>query len=200
MTFFSRHFIAAAVVSALALPALAQSTPATSAADAPAQTQSQSPQRMQQKNMRQAPDPARMQERHAQRLAAFKEKLQLTPEQAPAWEAFSQSWQPGTGHARLDRSGLAKMTTPERIDHMRALRAQRNAEADRRGEATKTFYAALTPTQQGIFDAQTLRMGHRQGGKNGPKNGRHAHDGQGHHSMHGGGMQRSAPPAPAPAQ
>jgi len=40
---------------------------------------------------------------------------------------------------------------------MRALRATRLAEMDQRGDATKTFYAALTPPQQKAFDALTAR-------------------------------------------
>ena len=96
--------------------------------------------------------------------------------------------QPGERPARLDRQDMDKLTTPERIDRMRALRAQHAAEADRRGEATKAFYAALTPEQQKTFDAQAHR-GHRMGGMKG---------GEGrHHGGHGG---PGGKPGPAPAQ
>ena len=56
-----------------------------------------------------------------------------------------------------DMQKLRAMTTPERIDHMRQQREQHHAEADRRGEATKAFYAQLTPAQQKTFDAYALR-------------------------------------------
>jgi Spy/CpxP family protein refolding chaperone len=40
---------------------------------------------------------------------------------------------------------------------------------DRRAEATKAFYAQLTPEQKKTFDAETARMGHghmhREGGE-----------------------------------
>jgi Spy/CpxP family protein refolding chaperone len=44
---------------------------------------------------------------------------------------------------------------------MKALHAERMAEMtaamDKRAEATKTFYAALTPEQQKVFDAQAMQ-------------------------------------------
>jgi hypothetical protein len=52
---------------------------------------------------------------------------------------------------------MQKLTTPERIDRMRAQRAQRDAAMDARSDAVKAFYAQLQPEQQKTFD----RMGHR---------------------------------------
>lgn len=47
---------------------------------------------------------------------------------------------------------MAKLPTPERIDKMKALRSQHMSDMttamDKRGEATKALYAALTPEQQ----------------------------------------------------
>jgi len=168
MAFLSRHTVAAAVLAALALPVLAQPTPANPPAVGAAA----------------APDarkgPGEHRERHqahmAQRAAALKEQLKLTPNQEPAWNSFTASMQQGDGHGRLDRKELDKLTTPERIDRMRAMRAQHAAEADRRGEATKAFYAVLTPEQQKTFDARAQRMGPRgEHGKHGP----HGHRGHG---------------------
>ena len=110
-------------------------------------------------------DPAKMQAYVAKRLTALKEKLKLTPAQEPAWTSFAGSMQPpapGTAHGRIERGEMAKLTTPERIDKMRAMRAQRAAEMDKRGDAAKTFYAALTPEQQKVFDANAMQ--HRPGG------------------------------------
>jgi hypothetical protein len=58
---------------------------------------------------------------------------------------------------------MAALTTPERIDRMIAMRAQRNAEMDKRFEATKTFYATLTADQKKVFDAESLRFAKRHG-------------------------------------
>lgn len=192
MSYFSHRLIATAVVAALSLPVLAQTS-------APAQTtpdtvQAEPGQRMQRNHPmhRQAPDRAKMQKRMAERMAAFKEKLQLSPAQEPAWETFTTAMQPGQRGARLDRSGMEKLTTPERIDRMRAMRIQRAAEADRRGEVVKTFYAALTPAQQKTFDTRAQRM---EGGKHGQR-----HHGKHHKGSYGGkGMQHREAPAPATA-
>ena len=165
MSFLQHRIAAAAVLAALALPVLAQPAPSDApAAGAPAQ---------------QARKPGDLQERHqarmAQRANAFKAQLKLTPEQEPAWTAFMAAMQPAQRTARLDPADMEKRTTPERIDRMRAMRAQQAAEADRRGEATKTFYAALTPEQQKTFDSRGQNMRGKGGQRSdwGHDNGRH---------------------------
>jgi len=108
-------------------------------------------------------DPAKMQARMEQRQAALKAQLKLTAAQEPAWTAFAASYKPPAG--MMDRQAamadLAKLTTPERLDKMKELRAQHMGEMtaamDKRAEATKTFYAVLTPEQQKVFDAQSMQ-------------------------------------------
>jgi protein CpxP len=51
---------------------------------------------------------------------------------------------------------------------------------DKRADATKQLYAALTPEQQKVFDAESLRM---RGGKHG--GGRGGRDGGQHRRHHG---------------
>ncbi len=104
-------------------------------------------------------DPAKMQEWIAKRQAALKAKLQITPAQEGAWTTFAASMQPPARGPRPDRAEFDKLTTPERIDRMRAMRAERNAEMDKRADATKTFYAVLTPEQQKVFDTSAMRRG-----------------------------------------
>lgn len=101
--------------------------------------------------------PEQRQQRMAQHQAKLKQKLQLTAEQEGAWKTFTDAMQPQP-HARLDRADWSQMSTPERIDRMRALRSQRAAAMDKRDDAVKAFYAALTPTQQKTFDAESVRM------------------------------------------
>lgn len=163
---FQRHFVATALLTALALPALAQPAPATAPAAQPAASAKAAEGRHAHHHNRHHGDRA---ERHAKRLADLKGQLQLTAAQEPAWTTFTTALQPGERPARLDRKGMDQLTTPERIDRMRALRAQHAAEADRRGEATKAFYAALTPEQQKTFDAQAHHP-HR-----GAKDAKHRH-------------------------
>ncbi|MHB1124092.1 MAG: Spy/CpxP family protein refolding chaperone [Ramlibacter sp.] len=103
------------------------------------------------------------QQRAAQRQTRLKQILQITPAQEGAWSTWIASRQAGKPFRRGQRAEFDQLTTPERIDRMRTRRAARVAEADRRGEATKAFYAALTPAQQKAFDALQAERGFRRG-------------------------------------
>ncbi len=123
-------------------------------------------------------DPAKMQARMDQRANALKAQLKVTPAQEAAWTTFAAAMKP-TGAMlanRPDREQLAKLTTPQRIDTMQALHTKRMADMSaamtQRGEATKAFYAVLTPEQQKVFDASTARhfgQDGRMGGHRGHK-------------------------------
>lgn len=134
-------------------------------------------------------NPARMQARFDKRFAALKAQLKLSAAQDGAWTTFTVAMKPSADllAKRADYAELAKLPTPERIDKMKTLHAQHLAEMtaamDKRGEATKTFYAALTPEQQKVFDTNAMRplAGH------GPKHGRP-------------GARFGARPAPAASQ
>lgn len=124
-------------------------------------------------------DPAKMQAMMAKRQADMKAKLKITPAQEGAWTAYTASMQPPAHGARPtpeQRAEFDKLTTPQRIDRMKELRAQRmsamSAAMDKRGEATKTFYAALTPDQQKVFDTEHSKRRHgpgHHGGLGGPR-------------------------------
>lgn len=124
-------------------------------------------------------DPEKMEAMMAKRSAALKAKLKITAAQESAWTAYTAAMKPSAKmkQERPDRAELDKLTTPERIDKMHALRKQHmddmQAAMDKRDEATKTFYAALTPEQKKVFDAEHTRMGMWHGGEHGP---RHAGD------------------------
>lgn len=99
--------------------------------------------------------------RHGQLMATLKTKLQLTSAQESAWTTFAAAMQP---QARMAadraqfRADLDKLTTPERIEKMQAFKAQRDAEMTRRADATKAFYAVLSPEQKKTFDTETAAM------------------------------------------
>ncbi len=123
-------------------------------------------------------DPAKMQARIAKHQAELKAKLAITPAQESAWSAWTSAVQPQARNAgqRPDHAAMRaefdKLTTPQRIDKMNALRTQRMAEMNatmaKRGDATKTFYAALTTDQQKVFDSQRMgRGGKGHGGHHG---------------------------------
>lgn len=149
MNLLHKHLLAAGLVASLGLSAaFAQTPPAGKPHD---------PARMEQRI-------AKMQEQRAQKLAELKAKLQIHAAQESAWNAWVAAMQPPARGQRPDREQIAAMTTPQRIDFMRARRAEHAAAADQRGEVTKSFYGVLSPAQQQVFDAETLRMGKGRGG------------------------------------
>ena len=114
-----------------------------------------------------------MAKHHARHLEELKTSLKLKPEQDSAWTTFASSMKPHTPDAQ-DRVDLGKLTTPERIDKMRAIHAQHDAEMQKRGDATKAFYATLSDEQKKTFDQHTAKFMHRMGGEH------HAGHGMGH--------------------
>ena len=125
-------------------------------------------------------DPAKMRAWVAKHQAELKARLKITPAQEAAWATYTAAMQPpehmamGARPTPEQRAEFDKLSTPERIDKMRALRNQRmaemNAVMDKRGEATKAFYATLTPEQQKTFDAEHRKHGPR-GGRDGKRGG-----------------------------
>lgn len=181
-----RTLLAAGLCASLGVVAVAQTQTAPAPATAPQAQQmqrglhahrgDQDPARAEQRR-------ARMQERMAQRLGELKAQLRITPAQEGAWTTWTGAIQPGARNfQRPDRAEFARMTTPERIDRMRALRAARSAEMDKRLDATKTFYGTLSSEQRAVFDA--VGMKHMGGGKGrGGFGGRDGHGG--HHHLRG---------------
>ena len=182
-----KHLVLAGLLASIGLAASAQSNPppASATPNAPMADKAGPPHGRAHGERMGRHDPAKRQEFMAKRMAALKDKLKLTPAQEPAWTSFAASMQPPAPHGRVEPGDMAKLTTPERIDKMRAMRAQRQAEMDKRGDAAKTFYATLTPEQQKVFDANA--MPHRPG----PGGWRDGHDGRGEHRR--GGPDAAAP-------
>lgn len=124
-------------------------------------------------------DGSRMQAHMDKRHAALKAKLKLTPAQEGAWTTYTAAMKLPVDLMKqhhADQAELAKLTTPERIDKMKAMRTEHmndmNAVMDKRGDATKAFYATLTPEQQKVFDANTMRPQHRGGRMGGQRDGK----------------------------
>jgi len=142
----------------------------------------------------------RMQKRMAEHQAQLKETLKITPAQEAAWSAFVARTAPEPRMGRdISREDWAKLTTPERLDKMQALKAERDARMDKRIEATKSFYAALTPEQQKVFDSQR-HGGFQRAGMQGERGmmGKHGHGG--HHRMGGMGGMGGGAGCDAPVQ
>lgn len=104
---------------------------------------------------------ARMQERAkqhmTQRATALKARLKLSAEQEGAWTSYVAAMKPPAKPPLPSRTEIAKLSTPERLDRMRELRKQHEAEFDQRDAATRAFYGTLSAEQKKIFDDNTGR-------------------------------------------
>lgn len=127
----------------------------------------------------------RMGERHTARMERLKAALKLSPTQEAAWKAYVVRTEPTPPKASPAQQDWSKLTTPQRMDAMQALHAERSADMSKRIDATKSFYAQLTPEQQKTFDSQSGLQ--RAGMKGEHRKGGHSRHGGGHTGM-GGGM------------
>jgi len=94
-------------------------------------------------------------EHMAERQAKLKAALKLTASQEAAWTAYTSAHQPPANPpARPDRAEWDKLTTPQRLDKLQSMKTERDAHMARAMDATRTFYASLSPEQQKVFDAQ----------------------------------------------
>jgi protein CpxP len=121
-------------------------------------------------------DPARMQAMMEKHDAVLKAQLKLTPAQEGAWRAFVGARMPAAAPDKMQRPDpveMAKLTTPERLDKMKAMHEERmkamTETMAKRDAAIRTFYAELTPAQQKVFDAVSLPgQGRAHGGRMAP--------------------------------
>ncbi len=94
-------------------------------------------------------------EKQGRALEQLKSRLQLQTGQEPAWNQFEAAVKPPAHPpVRPDRNALENMSTPERMERMQAFKAERDAMMQKRMEATKTFYAGLSPAQKKVFDEE----------------------------------------------
>jgi len=143
----SRHLLLAALIATSGGFALAQTPPPAAPASAAAHAA-----RMQQ----------RMAEQHAHRLVDLKARLKITPAQEGAWATYATALQP-PARPPQQRGEFEKLTTPQRIDLMQQRQAERATRMQQFGDATKAFYAQLSPEQQKTFDDVARRHGPREG-------------------------------------
>ena len=99
-----------------------------------------------------------------QHLADLKTQLQITTSQEGSWATFSAAVRPLAQRStdQPNRAELDKLTTPQRIDALRAHHAQhaaeRQANREKRENAVKAFYAELTASQKITFDAAHSKL------------------------------------------
>lgn len=115
----------------------------------------------------------RFAKRHQHRMDTLKQSLKLSQEQAPAWAAFEGAMQ-AEGLNHPEHNTVSKMTTPERLDIMTTMKAQHNEQMQKRLDATRTFYATLTPEQKKTFDQGTAQLMQKHD-RRGEHGGQHRH-------------------------
>ena len=174
MNRLQKHLLTAGLLAGLAASAFAQTPPAGTPGRGEGQQFAHragpmDPARMQEHR-------ARMEQRMAERMEFFKFKLKVTPAQEGAWNAWTSAIKPAANRPqRPDRAEFERLSTPERIDRMRAMRVSRQAEMDKKMDATKTFYAVLNADQKKVFDSESMQMLQRHGGGRGDHGGGERH-------------------------
>lgn len=120
---------------------------------------------------------AEMIQRHADMQAQLKKDLKITAEQETAWKQFTDATapKPPAEPPMMARQDWAQLTTPERLEKMQAMRADRQKVMDQHVAAVKAFYAVLSPEQQKVFDSHGPGLG--PDGQMGPR-GQHRGDRQ----------------------
>lgn len=106
-------------------------------------------------------DPAKMQERMDRRAKRMHDALKITPAQEGAWQAYLsalKSNMPQRG--QFDRAAFKSMPAPERMEKRIEMARSHIARMEGNLAATRTFYTALTPEQQKLFDEKAGRFGH----------------------------------------
>lgn len=99
-------------------------------------------------------------------MGKLHDDLKLTSAQEAAWTEFSNKMKP----VKMDKAGMEShqqdwknMNTPDRLDKMLDNMKSRETKMSEHAAAVRTFYAALTPDQQKIFDHRFEEFQHRQG-------------------------------------
>jgi hypothetical protein len=85
----------------------------------------------------------------------LRQALNLRPDQETALQAFVAAMTPRPdeiARQRAESAAIAALPTPQRLDRLLAQMDQMRAATVAKMEATKRFYAQLSPTQQAAFD------------------------------------------------
>jgi protein CpxP len=129
---------------------------------------------------------ARREAHERQRAQDLRTILRLRPDQEAALSALLQSQGPPMPPPEGRDPPTEAMTTPQRLDAMARREAEHAQVRQRRTDALRAFYAALSPDQRQAFDA-LMRM---QGGDE--------HGGRGGHGFGGPHGPREGPPGGPP--
>ena len=94
-------------------------------------------------------------ERVEERLTKLHDALDLTPEQAAAWDTFAAHAKARAAQFVADRPDpeeWANLSAPDRLDKIAARLKARQTDLEAMAQELRTFYAGLTPEQQKVVD------------------------------------------------
>jgi protein CpxP len=94
------------------------------------------------------------------RQSELHEKLNLSASQEAAWNDFVVKSKPDEQKTRPNWSELSKLSAPDRLDRILAMKKDRLQTMESHIKAVKTFYAQLTPEQKKVFDESFLHPRH----------------------------------------
>lgn len=106
-------------------------------------------------------DPVKRAERFEQRQQKLHDALKLNATQETAWKTYIAAIKPQQPAGRADRVSFKELNAPQRLEKQLEFSKARIAHQETRLQALKTFYAALTPEQQKVFDEQSGGGQHR---------------------------------------
>lgn len=99
-------------------------------------------------------NPEQFARRVERKQLALREALKLHTAQEPAWKDFTDRTRPTAPIVVPNKGQMAKLSAPERMEHMLATMREGEQRLQVRLDATRSFYAVLTPEQQHTFDRQ----------------------------------------------
>lgn len=121
---------------------------------------------------------AKRAERQAQHAAKLRADLKITAQQEPAFAAYLAAGKPATRQdARGERTKLAALPAPQRLEQQIERQKQRTARLETRLAALNNLYAVLTPEQKQVLDSKAMRFGGKHRGHHGGQRGHHGERG-----------------------
>jgi Spy/CpxP family protein refolding chaperone len=113
--------------------------------------------------------------RFEKHMAKLHDALKLTAAQETAWTEFSNKMKP----VNMEKPGhqdWKNLSTPDRLDKILENMKSHEKQLTEHAATVRTFYGALTPDQQKIFDHQFQAYHHRHGHHSGEMNDQRSSD------------------------
>jgi len=173
MNTFRKNLVIALSAFGIAGAAIAQTAPAQ-----PAEGRHGHAVSVEQRAAHKAERQAKRAERQAQHAAKLRADLKITAQQEPAFAAYlAAGKQAARQDARGERTKLAALPAPQRLEQQIERQKQRTARLETRLAALNNLYAVLKPEQKQVLDSKAMRFGGKHRGHRGGHRGHHGERG-----------------------